>query len=572
MYLSLTKTFVYVLIFLCFFSNFNVYSSNEKILYSKKAISNYFSGIVSSRNHNNKLALKYLNNLRYLKNSHDQFNRELVFALVQRQKIPEVFLYLKKIRKQNINFFHANLLLGINYFLEENYKKSANYFNSIIQTRKFSNLEKLIAQFLLNYIKVFENQSHEYKTVLNFIPNNFKKNFTLINDAFVNCYLDSNKVDSAFLKLINPNTLNFTRYNFFYANFLVSKNRNNEALKVLEKDFDILDTNLLLHQARSWLKKGKTNKIKTVFNCKNPNHLISEFFYLIANLHSSQGNYKLSNFFLNLSLYLNPNFTFNSALLGANYFHLEDYENSKKIYLKFDPKNQEFDWHAKKRLARIKSNLENDESAINLLNKSFNELENPTAKNYYDLANFYKDFQKYKKAIEYYTEVLNKINNEHPLYSKILHRRGMSYERLKLWEKAEDDLIRSLTLVPEEPYVLNYLAYSWLERNINLEKSIEMLEMAFNKKSEDPYIIDSLGWGLYLIGRYQEAEKFLQKAVSLIPQDPIVNDHYADILWKVNKNLQANYFWNYVLNLETTEEDMKNKIEKKLIFGIQDNS
>ena len=139
MYLSLTKTFVYVLIFLCFFSNFNVYSSDEKILYSKKDISNYFSGIVSSRNHNNKLALKYLNNLRYLKNSHDQFNRELVFALVQRQKIPEVFLYLKKIRKQNINFFHANLLLGINYFLEENYKKSANYFNSIIQTRKFSN-------------------------------------------------------------------------------------------------------------------------------------------------------------------------------------------------------------------------------------------------------------------------------------------------------------------------------------------------------------------------------------------------------------------------------------------------
>ena len=226
----------------------------------------------------------------------------------------------------------------------------------------------------------------------------------------------------------------------------------------------------------------------------------------------------------------------------------------------------------KKKLTRIKSITENNESAIIFLNSSFNELKNPTAKNYYDLANFYKDFQKYKKAIEYYTEVLNKINNEHPLYSKILHRRGMSYERLKLWEKAEDDLIRSLTLVPEEPYVLNYLAYSWLERNVNLEKSIEMLEIAFNKKSEDPYIIDSLGWGLYLIGRYYEAEKFLQKAVSLMPQDPIVNDHYADILWKVKKNLQANYIWNYVLNLETTEDDMKNKIEKKLIFGIQDNS
>ena len=571
MNVSLTKTFVYVLIFLSILSNFNAYSSNEKILYSRKNISNYFSGLVSSKNNNNKLALKYLNNLRYLKNIHDQFNRELVFALVQRQKIPEVFLYLKKIRKQNINFFHANLLLGVNYFLEKNYKKSANYFNFIIQTRKFSNLEKLIARLLLSYIKVFENESYDYKTALNIIPGNFK-NFTLINEAFVNCYLDNKKVDAGFLELINPNTLSFTRYNFFYVNFLISKNRRNEALKILERDIDILDTNILLHQTRAWLKKGKTYKVKEIFDCKNPNHLISEFFYLIANLHAREGNYALSNFYLNLSLYLNSNFTFNNALLAENYFQLEDYENSKKIYLKFDSKNQVFDWYAKKRIVWIKSKLENDESAINFLNKSFNKLENPTVKNYYDLANFYKDFKKYKKSIEYYTKVLNNISNDHPLYSKVLHRRGMSYERLKLWEKSENDLIQSLSLVPEEPYVLNYLAYSWLERNINLEKSIEMLEIAFNKKREDPYIIDSLGWGMYFIGRYHEAEKLLQKAVSLMPRDPIVNDHYADILWKVNKNLQANYFWNYVLNLETTENDMKNKIKEKLIFGIQDNS
>ena len=120
--------------------------------------------------------------------------------------------------------------MGINYFLEKNYKKSASYFNLIIQTRKFSNFEKLIAQSLLNYIKVFENQLNDYKTVLNIIPENYK-NFVLINDAFINCYLDNKKVEESFLRIINPNTLNFTRYNFFYINFLVSKNRKNEALK-----------------------------------------------------------------------------------------------------------------------------------------------------------------------------------------------------------------------------------------------------------------------------------------------------------------------------------------------------
>ena len=126
---------------------------------------------------------------------------------------------------------------------------------------------------------------------------------------------------------------------------------------------------------------------------------------------------------------------------------MEDYQNSKKIYLKFDSKNPIYAWYAKKRIVWIKSKIENDESAINFLNKSFNELKNPTAKNYYDLANFYKDFEKYEESIKYYTKVLNNIaNNDHPLYSKILHRRGMSYERLKLWEKSEDDLIQSLSL------------------------------------------------------------------------------------------------------------------------------
>ena len=571
MYLSLSKIFIYILIFFSFLSHFNAHSSNQKILYSRKSISNYFSGIISSNNNNNKLALKYFNKLNHLKNNHDQFNRELVFTLVQTQKITELFLYLKKLKKKNLNFFNANLLLGINYFLEKNYKKSASYFNSIIQTRKFSNFEKLIAQSLLSYIKVFENQLYDYKTGLNIIPENYK-NFVLINDAFINCYLDNKKVDAGFLELINPNTLNFTRYNFFYVNFLVSKNRENEALKILERDNNILGTNLLLDQTRSWFKKGKINKVKEIFDCRNPNHLISEFFYLIANLHASKNNYALSNFYLNLSLYLNSDFIFNNALLAENYFYLEDYQNSKKIYLKLDSKDSIYGWYAKTRLVRIKSKIENNESAINFLNKSFNELDNPTVKNYVDLANFFKDFEKYEESIKYYTKALNIISNDHLLYPKILHRRGMSYERLKLWEKSEDDLIQSLSLVPEEPYVLNYLAYSWLERNINLEKSMEMLEVAFNKKSEDPYIIDSLGWGMYLTGRYEEAEILLQKAVQLMPLDPIVNDHYADILWKLNKNLQANYFWNYVLNLETTEDEMKDKIKEKLILGIQNHS
>ena len=95
-----------------------------------------------------------------------------------------------------------------------------------------------------------------------------------------------------------------------------------------------------------------------------------------------------------------------------------------------------------------------------------------------------------------------------------------------------------------------------------------MLEKANNLRSNDPYITDSLGWALFKLQRYEESKNYLQLAVKLLPGDPIVNDHYGDVLWKSGKLLQARYYWNYVLNLEETEDDLKKAVEEKLIKGL----
>ena len=104
-------------------------------------------------------------------------------------------------------------------------------------------------------------------------------------------------------------------------------------------------------------------------------------------------------------------------------------------------------------------------------------------------------------------------------------------------------------------------------RNYNVDEAIQMLERAYKQKKDDPYIIDSIGWGYYIIGDFINAEKYLEQAVQLMPDDPIVNDHYGDVLWKLNRKLQAKYFWESVLNLETTEEEMKKNILGKLFKG-----
>ena len=188
--------------------------------------------------------------------------------------------------------------------------------------------------------------------------------------------------------------------------------------------------------------------------------------------------------------------------------------------------------------------------------------------NYYELANFYKDNEYYEKSIKYYSLVLKNIGQDHFLLPKILDRRGTSYERLGQWEKAEKDLSESLKVLPDQPHVLNYLAYSWIEKKINVEKALEMLKRATKLRENDGYIIDSLGWAYYANKNYVAAEKFLQRAVELMPLDPIINDHYADALWMLDKYIQARYFWKYVLDLDTAEQKLKNNISKKLIFGI----
>ena len=129
-------------------------------------------------------------------------------------------------------------------------------------------------------------------------------------------------------------------------------------------------------------------------------------------------------------------------------------------------------------------------------------------------------------------------------------------------------MLASLEADPEQAYVINYLAYTWIEQGVKIKKSLNMLEKANKLKSNDPYITDSLGWALYKLKRYKESKDYLQLAVKLMPGDPIVNDHFGDALWKNGNKIQARYYWNYVISLEKTEKELRKTIKQKLIKGL----
>ena len=227
-----------------------------------------------------------------------------------------------------------------------------------------------------------------------------------------------------------------------------------------------------------------------------------------------------------------------------------------------------FSWYSAKQNAKIFIKEGKKEQALKLITNTYKRLSEKNIYQTFDYAKFLKNNDQFEDSIKLYTQIIKKIKKDHPLYPKVKDGRGVAYERLGKWDKAEKDLLSSLDSSPDQAYVINYLAYSWIEQGVKIEKSLDMLEKANNLRSNDPYITDSLGWALFKLQRYEESKNYLQLAVKLLPGDPIVNDHYGDVLWKSGKQLQARYYWNYVLNLEKTEEDLKKAVEEKLIKGL----
>jgi len=142
-------------------------------------------------------------------------------------------------------------------------------------------------------------------------------------------------------------------------------------------------------------------------------------------------------------------------------------------------------------------------------------------------------------------------------------------ERSKQWERAEADFLGALELEPEQPFVMNYLAYSWVEQHRNLDNAKSMLVRAVELRPNDGYIVDSLGWVYYRLGEYEAAVPQLERAVELRPQDPVINDHLGDALWRIGRRNEARFQWRRALSLEP-EADQVPSIEGKLSSGLPD--
>jgi tetratricopeptide (TPR) repeat protein len=528
-------------------------------------VSDYFSGILLLNDNNYNESSKFLKKLNGLEKSHINYSVKYLYSTVNSGNFKEAFNYSKKLEKQKLENFQSDLISGVFYLKNSNIDLAKKYFLKAKNRNSKFILNNYVSNSLYNWSNLENLNINQATLELNNLDKRFE-NLKKIQNVFLNCYYNSSNTNNLFSELTSNKKTDFSRYKYFHASFVASMGKINEAKSIVQSGLKFYPRNLLLNQYKIDLNQSKNIN---VFSCKKENHVIAEILYITANALSSQSIYSLSNFYLNLAKYLNDDFHSFDTLMAENFYKIDNVEKAKKIYRELSKVGEAFNWYSAKQIARILIKEKKKDAAIELVNNTYkNLIYKKDIYETFDYAEFLKNNEKFKKSIIYFSQIINNINKDHSLYSQATDGRGVAYERIGEWDKAEKDLLASLEANPNQAYVINYLAYSWIEQGVQIEKSLNMLETANKLRSNDPFIIDSLGWALFKLKRYKESKSYLQTAVRLMPGDPIVNDHYGDVLWKNGNEIQARYYWNYVLNLKKTEESLKKAIEEKLIKGL----
>ncbi len=312
------------------------------------------------------------------------------------------------------------------------------------------------------------------------------------------------------------------------------------------------------------LEEGRLNAENQI---TDPKHGVAAALYDVATVLHQENSLRLALLYGQLAHMLVPKDPFVNMLLG-DIISASSLSDPAEAYYRNIGENSDFHVLAQMRLAQIHESRGDLQKAIALLEGL---AEDPIiARNALtEIADIHRRDENFKAAIPYYSKAIETITepveSDWPLY----YARGICYERAKDWDKAEADLQQALKLSPQQPEVLNYLAYSWADSGKNLDQALEMLQNALAGAPDDPYITDSVGWALYKLGRFEDAVPYLEAAVQQLPADPTINDHLGDVYWRVGRRLEARFQWERALKSATEKEaELKDQIRIKLAHGL----
>jgi Flp pilus assembly protein TadD len=388
--------------------------------------------------------------------------------------------------------------------------------------------------------------------------------FGEIHEAFVLDYLGHHKrAISAYLDVLVRLEGTDLQVALAYGN-LLERIGKGEAAKLLYEEFlKRIPENLMMIEARNRVQAG----IIPHRFIRSPADGLAEAYFNTSRRLANRRSRSPALIYLRLTLMLRPDFPVAQLLLASLMERDRLWEQAIVEYEKFagDPL---YGWQARFEKTVLLMRMDRNDEALVALREMNSERPDDVAV-LAALADLLRDQNDYAGATPYYNKVIEKLGEPQEEHWPLYYSRGVVLERQGKWRQAEKDFEQALALRPDEPVVLNYLGYSWLEQGKNLDEALVMIEKAVEKRPEDGYVIDSLGWALYQLKQYEESISWLEKAIILQPEDPTINDHLGDAYWRYGRRLEARFQWRHALVMKP-ESEAAERIRKKIRDGLPD--
>jgi tetratricopeptide (TPR) repeat protein len=494
-----------------------------------------------------------------------QIQQSLMLSLIAAGRLGEALPYAEKLKKVADVERFSRVALAVDAISRKRYTDASNLLKLALE----SDLDRLITRLMSSWTKVGLKKGREAVYDLDSLegPEWYDLFLSYHRALLADAAGMPDVADAAFRVTMEdtaaagsaPET--WLRSAEAYASFLARRDRRDEAIEVLNQAEEVAPGRLTLVALRKKIEDG--GRIGRYVS--GPAEGASEVLLNIGSALNRGGGEPFVRLYLQLALALDPDSDAVLLQLASVAEQREASEEAIALYGRI-PESSPLKRAAELQLGLNLADLKRYDEAIPHLSKLLDQ-DPDDMRAYLALGGVYASKEDFKSAAGIYDRAVERLETPDGTNWNIFYQRGIAYERLKQWPKAEPNFRKALELSPDQPQVMNYLGYSWVDMNMNLEEGLELIRKAVDLRPSDGYIVDSLGWAYYRLNRFEEAVVELERAVSLRPEDPILNDHLGDAYWRVGRKLEASFQWAHARDLKP-DPDVLLTVEKKLREGL----
>jgi len=531
----------------------------EKVTPGVSPIGNYLAGRHAQASRDMNAALTYLNAaLVAMPDAPDLRRRTFILQVIEGRitaALPQAELLLEENPKAPI----AGLVLAA----EALRKGDAKAVKKYVAQGGERGLNSFTGPLLVAWAEATrKNKSDALAALAPLSGNNSTKGLHDVHKAFLLDFLGDPEAAAAYDAVVKGDLGGSFRIVQHMGRFFEREGQPEKARALYDKLREDLPGTTLLENAYARLDAGK----KPAKLLRKARDGAAEAMFSIANSLRRQQARETALVLGRLALHLRPDFPIAMVMVADILEDDSRHADANAIYARIDPKSP-FRVTSDLSRARNLDTLKQTDAAVALYTDlAARRATDPEPLT--QLGNLYRRHETWPEAITAFTGAIDRAKPLEKRHWRLLYARGIVLERAKRWEEAEKDFLKALEFEPEQPFVLNYLGYSWIDKGLHLERAQDMIRRAVELRPNDGYIIDSLGWGYYRVGKYKDAVVELERAIEIRPEDAVINDHLGDAYWKVGRKLEARFQWQRSLSLDP-DKDVAERVRLKLEKGLE---